>query len=595
MGVMNLSENLDLIIDGHRVYLNSSSDKDVKMIFLDKSGKPSYAFLYLMNKYLQGNEDHTSADISGNIYLLNKRFLDFGLFDVSDDKKNLNEMGIHILNQIVQYLDQNENTDSLNVKINDYGLYVDCLTSFEENPYEYETRIIPDSNVQSSSKIIVDDRLCDPNILSVSDIDLLIEHGLIKESVDGIEYTELGESHDLFKIIYGSRLDEAVVGVDEEDDTAGINPENKQGSLDSIEVEKLVEDGLKENYFKLLEDYEIKEWEKSSNQYNPNRHSIQFDGIKVPLTIQKVNKGNRSVTFATPEVYALGIIYEAYLKESYLDEERLNKVLEYYLNSATKYGMTVLRDSSASLVTFDENGGIHPGRYTESLLSIVSDFFMGGIDDEIQRPIGIEGALDRLGTIGDVLDEFPSSEKHNNYVEFRSSEIISDSPRRVSVDYVGVVGGVVTKIEPEISYGKCSWRKKISDGSSKPTVPFVSKRQEIEEDNPDDKFVSFDPRGNFDNPKSIVDENGSVVVVYGSFNGDGPQRKVISTSSGLTMFGERYIPSDVSGGDESSVVKLREGLSLLNLTDISGKLNGLGKELVDALGISSDVISLLDA
>ena len=147
----------------------------------------------------------------------------------------------------------------------------------------------------------------------------------------------------------------------------------------------------------------------------------------------------------------------------------------------------------------------------------------------------------------------------------------------------------------EISFGKHSWRGNLGTDISKPTVPFVSQRQERKQlVNPDAVFVSSDSNVKLDNPKEVINKNGNVAVTYYSFNGDGLQRKVISTSFGLTKFGEKYIPSDVSLGDESSVTKLKKGLSFLNLMDLSGKLNGVGKELVGALGIDSNVIKLLE-
>lgn len=252
MAEIKIVESPELVFEGNHIYLNTGFRQCVKTILVDKSGKPKNALFYLMNRYLENDENYNSIDIRCNISSLHNRFSHLNFFDICDGVEKLNETGIHMVNQIVRYIHENENFVSSKYGMSYLGLYDECLKSFKDNSYENEMNTIRDDNTsQSNSENVSEDKPIMSGGLSGSEIDLLEKQGLINVSVDGvIEYTESGENNDVFKWVHGSRIfNDCVVGVDEKENTAGINPENKQGSLDSIDVERLVEDGLKENYF----------------------------------------------------------------------------------------------------------------------------------------------------------------------------------------------------------------------------------------------------------------------------------------------------------------------------------------------------------
>jgi len=251
-----------------------------------------------------------------------------------------------------------------------------------------------------------------------------------------------------------------------------------------------------------------------------------------------------------------------------------------------------------SLVLFDNNKSIYPGEYTESLLSIVSDFFQNGYED-IPKLEGINFALRRLNSIEEYLDMFYDLCSYKEFVEINLSDSEPEVPAPVSSD-VAVPEKVVVK-EPKLKAsdkGRYSWRKNQSEAGQIPVIKKTPHNREIDEqlDNSvkfGDGIVSDVSLGT---PVEIVDLNGIVSIIYGSGNGDGtfPHRKVIKTGAGFTKFGENYIPrDDMSLRDTESVAALNKGLSELNLLDGSGKLNVVGEELLRVLDIDSYVISHL--
>ncbi len=202
--------------------------------------------------------------------------------------------------------------------------------------------------------------------------------------------------------------------------------------------------------------------------------------------------------------------------------------------------------------------------------------------------------------ISDAGDSYDMGRDGADAVPDRSQDISEPDSLPVPDLPVVIPEIVVVESKPKIpDLGRYPWRRKKKQDEAEhiPVIDMTLHKREIDEqlDNEvryGDGIVSDASLGI---PDKVVCENGMTSIIY-SGNGDGTsnQKKVIKTNAGFTDFGKNYIPGeDISLRDTESVAALKDGLSALNLLDYSEKPNELGKELLEALGINSDVISHL--
>ncbi|NOQ38612.1 hypothetical protein GQ472_07055 [archaeon] len=538
---------------------------------------------------------------------MSKQFMNLHLLENNHDGRVFTDCGNNLIEKIIGYVSGNSGVYDSIKNLHYLGLFDKCQNLIGDNGYgveepsssiiDAETLDMPsevpsevDNIVQSSSSsvdpteaedyVVPDQGETDASAypLSHEEIGLAIGRDILVWDGDRLAVTDKGRKHEIFMILYGDKID-------------ALN----NLTVSDVPEEELSETGddPDETYFKILEKYDIVERTDGFDGYK-----IMSGDIDVPLTDTKSTKNGGLSAFATPEIYALEIIYEAHKNKLYLDERRFDSILQYFLKKAAKYGKNVL--DNQSLVLFDKKRGIHPGEYTESLLSIVSDFFQNGYKD-IQKLEGINFALKRLNSIEEYLDIFYDSLQYKEFVDINLSDSEPEVPVPVSSDVAVPEKVVVKEPGPKVlDKGRYSWREEEQKGAvNSPVIDMTPRKREIDEQL--DNRVKFNGGIVSDallgTPVEIVDLNGVLSIIYGSGNGNGtsPQRKVIKTGAGLTELGKNYIPEEVSLRDEDSVTALKKGLSELNLLNYSEKPNELGKELLEVLGINSDVISQIDA
>ncbi|MCK4808269.1 MAG: hypothetical protein KAS90_01475 [Candidatus Aenigmarchaeota archaeon] len=619
MDKVDICKGVELCFDASNIYiLNEGKRKDLT----NKGGKVLNSLYYLFGQYLEEHEisfdfkDNLDMIGISNINVMSKQFMNLHLLENNHDGRVLSDCGNNLVKKIINYISENSGVYDSIKNLRYLGLFDKCQNLIGDGECEdlnLDTKIFdtyPEDTIDPVPVSPVAEMLTDESVVpdSVDDVDPLpvdqtgaedvvmpdqgetdasaypLSHEEIKLAIgrdilvwdgDRLAVTDKGKENETFMYIYGNRIEavnmQAVSDVPEEDLSG-------------------TEEDPAETYFKILEKYDIVKRTDGFNGYK-----IMSGDIDVPLTDTKSNKHGGLSAFATPEIYTLEVIYEAHKNKLYLDENRLDKILQSLLKKAAKYGKNVL--GNQSLVLFDENKSIHPGEYTESLISIVSDFFQNGYED-IQKLEGIDFALRRLNSIEEHLNMFYDSWPYKEFVEFNLSDSEPEVAAPVSSD-VAVPQKAVKKPEPKKpDFGRYSWRENQSEAGQSQVIKKIPHNREIDEqlDNRvkfNDGIVSDASLGT---PVEVVDLNGVISIIYGSGNGNGtsPQRKVIKTGAGLTELGKRYIPGeDISLRDTELVTDLEKGLSELNLFDYSGKLNEFGLQLVEALGIESNVISHL--